>query len=614
MASQALENGSKAKAAKPPISTHRAFPFIVSLWFAALLGLGSLMVPVEVIERLSVGVGLPSIIPFAAPPLGMTARLLIALAFTFAGAVAGLFIARQVANAHRSHMDGGRQPIAAHDELGDDGFDATPRSGRRMLAMKEEEGQRSDFLDFAPLPSVTDTIVYEAPDGLETARIGNLELSEDFSELSDELAEQAGEPHAPFELADSIPEAMVEDPFGEDLLAEDQAIEALAPIDANPGFQSLADDDARTGFEFLEEAREGPQAAETESQGFSADTDEAPAEMTSDPIEDMPEMTDEPSTFDQDTAAESGKETPEAPSAQLEELGLVQLAQRLGASIEKRRELRHTKAQLSASATPAPRAVAAAIDANVEQAGAQDAAQAMAAFFGKSASEGQDQPQDLQAPAAQQELAMPDTQDAPVGEPGEEAEPAAAAPQPEPVRPEEETRQYFKPVGGEAPKPPVKEPTSQPFAHFAIPEDDEDEEDGNLAASFALPLDRIRQGATAEPSTPEAAPQAAEEAPTADEADEPEGQGDNPEFGSLLGMGNPFNQRGEEFVRIEDEPEPEEGAVEPAVVFPNATRPFDRPASQESEAMQADNPLDTEENERALREALLNLQRMRGAG
>ena len=35
---------------KAPISTHPAFPAIVALWFAALLGLGSLVLPAVLLE------------------------------------------------------------------------------------------------------------------------------------------------------------------------------------------------------------------------------------------------------------------------------------------------------------------------------------------------------------------------------------------------------------------------------------------------------------------------------------------------------------------------------------------------------------------------------------
>jgi hypothetical protein len=77
-------------------------------------------------------------------------------------------------------------------------------------------------------------------------------------------------------------------------------------------------------------------------------------------------------------------------------------------------------------------------------------------------------------------------------------------------------------------------------------------------------------------------------------------------------------------VRV-DEPEPEPDAAQPAVVFPHEAptgadvRPFDRPgtapvaspaAATPAEPASANPVLGGEENERVLREALLNLQRI----
>ena len=41
--------------AKPPISLHPAFPGIVALWFSALLGLGSLVLPPVLLEKILTG-------------------------------------------------------------------------------------------------------------------------------------------------------------------------------------------------------------------------------------------------------------------------------------------------------------------------------------------------------------------------------------------------------------------------------------------------------------------------------------------------------------------------------------------------------------------------------
>ncbi|MGN6499153.1 MAG: hypothetical protein ACTHKM_03290, partial [Tsuneonella sp.] len=112
--------------------------------------------------------------PAAQPPLGLTARLAIALAAGGIGALLGLWLAAKVAAAQAISAPRRRQPtpardsdwgesakrpISARDELGsdslDDAGDEADRSAglgrRRPLAVTEETG-RSDFLECAPLP------------------------------------------------------------------------------------------------------------------------------------------------------------------------------------------------------------------------------------------------------------------------------------------------------------------------------------------------------------------------------------------------------------------------------------------------------------------------------
>lgn len=123
----------KRKQASAPISAHPAFPAIVALWFAALLGLGSLVLPAVLFERLSEASGLASLLPAAQPPLGLAARLMIAVAAASVGALAGLVIARRaIAGTQQKpatavgpgQPEKVTRPIRAHYELGEEGFDA----------------------------------------------------------------------------------------------------------------------------------------------------------------------------------------------------------------------------------------------------------------------------------------------------------------------------------------------------------------------------------------------------------------------------------------------------------------------------------------------------------
>jgi len=89
------ETFNESRADKAPLSAHPAFPAIVALWFAALLGLGSLVLPIALIERLATLTGIALIVPAAKAPLGITARAIIALAAASAGAGIGLLLARK---------------------------------------------------------------------------------------------------------------------------------------------------------------------------------------------------------------------------------------------------------------------------------------------------------------------------------------------------------------------------------------------------------------------------------------------------------------------------------------------------------------------------------------
>ncbi|MEZ5692606.1 MAG: hypothetical protein R3D99_01900 [Altererythrobacter sp.] len=171
----------KAKSGKQlPISAHPAFPAVVALWFAALLGLGCLVVPVVLFESLFSATGIASVVPAAAAPLGPTARILIALVAALGGAGVGLYLARKVAassgtaKAPRKRefaaseaepAEAPKRPISAREELGSDSLDEpvtdesemavqapAPMPGRRRALSVTDENERSEYLDSVPLP------------------------------------------------------------------------------------------------------------------------------------------------------------------------------------------------------------------------------------------------------------------------------------------------------------------------------------------------------------------------------------------------------------------------------------------------------------------------------
>lgn len=131
-----------------PIRAHPAFPTLVALWFAALLGIGSLLFPAHPLMRLA---GLAG----ASPMIVLAARIAIAVVAGLLGCGLGLLIARKLARGgsrtmreepdarHHPTMrdieaEGPRQPILAHEELGDEGLGPVWEDGPAEDRITEE--------------------------------------------------------------------------------------------------------------------------------------------------------------------------------------------------------------------------------------------------------------------------------------------------------------------------------------------------------------------------------------------------------------------------------------------------------------------------------------------
>ena len=159
-----------------PVTSHPLFPAVAGLWCGAALGLGSLAVRATLLESLVLKSHIDLVIPATAPPLGITARILLALLLAAVGAVIGVVLARRLARpkvveterkrgakdfsarpfhvrARDAHPDApARAPISAHEELGSTGnAPSILTSRRRALAIVHDE---DDFVphDLAPLP------------------------------------------------------------------------------------------------------------------------------------------------------------------------------------------------------------------------------------------------------------------------------------------------------------------------------------------------------------------------------------------------------------------------------------------------------------------------------
>ncbi|NLR69359.1 hypothetical protein HGI47_00535 [Novosphingobium sp. ERN07] len=82
-----------------PITAHPMFPVVTALWFAAFLSLGSFAVAPALLEGPVVALGIPEILPAAQPPLGFTVRALVAIVMMGVGGLIGYVIGRRLASA-----------------------------------------------------------------------------------------------------------------------------------------------------------------------------------------------------------------------------------------------------------------------------------------------------------------------------------------------------------------------------------------------------------------------------------------------------------------------------------------------------------------------------------
>ena len=604
MASIPMDQAGRKGGGRPSVAAHPVFPAVVALWFAALFGIGSLIVPAPLIESVLAATGISAIIPAAAPPLGFTARSLIAVVATVLGALLGIWAARRVGQAHgRTKSVSAPRRLQDTDELGeldddDDDFDTGPQfaeqpaapapvAGRRRALAMEEEDATSDFLHIAPLPGEKPlSAPVKAQEAAEfDPDIVPEDMPEDALELNEELVE---EPAAPVEIRQQF-------------VAPEPAARQPEPLPFSPPSLARAPDEEEP-VEDTEDAAEAPrqmfqpiaddtQAEPTDTQPQGDDMPDhrpfdAPSPVEAEPhaVETPMQFHSEPQDFEPEADFAEFEET-EADSEQPEEAptgeGLVQLVQKLGSTLEKHREWsaqRLTAPPAMLEAAPQQPA-AAPIPTAFEAAAPGDAAEAMKAFFGSNA-------------------------EAPV-----QPEPAPASPLVDKLDAEGRVRpaDSYTSFGGIG----------------SVSDEEEDDEVEDIAATFSLPI-----GASAAPApTPSPAPQqfatptprpSFDLPPVSERSYEP--QEDEAETAeevasdyAAISASNPFRSNREDFVRIEDEPQAEAGSVEPAVQFPNqqapAARAFDPPADGERPARAQPAP-SNDDSDRALREALLNLQRM----
>lgn len=657
----------KSGGGKPSISAHPAFPAIVALWFAALLGLGSLIVPAQLLESIISATGISSIVSAAAPPLGFTARAVIALTATGCGAALGFFAARKIISKNGSSKahhreDSGLRALNPIEDLDDDGLDedlpplrdrapvagsvAGPVAGRRRALAMVEDDRPSDFLNVAPLPGEASQPDYAESPSEEPLDLGNEyhvdeTAQQHFESHSDDVQPADGFENTPVEFTQSEPEPRGEAaeplPFSPPSLGRqadpEDAFEAPAatpavsfspegprPFDtpANPPEPFVADDDKTSENPVSDKQIFNADASTEDGANTDIVSDIAPAEL--------PSLAND--TEDRESDGESE--------------GLVQLVQKLGNTLEKHREWSAQRA-VAAPVVPQMEPVSPAVEEAVspdiaeefDPAAADDAAQAMAAYFGGSADDSASAPDEADEPRPFEAPESPAVTSAQTA-----AQPnvnfAMTQPSVQSATEDGDVEHPSKPA-------PVAGQAYAPFAgmgRLTVVDDEDsasDDDLNDLAATLSLPI--AEKSARVEAPSPRPAfdipPSGAAQTHMANDdvaapapAAEPERDAS---YSSLAALNNPFKSNAEEFVRVE-EPEENDAEAQPAVLFPSQqqvrqpaaddeatqdaplageSRAFDRPASQAEPAPAATHgPTSNEDNERALRDALMNLQRM----
>ncbi len=245
-------NDSTGSARTGSIAAHPLFPAIVALWFAALLGLGSLVIPHELFLRL-----------FGADATTPAVRGAVALASALGGAGLGYALARKVAASSerptRRERSGGpratpaKRPISAIEELGPEGLDEPvgetrphvpapePIAGRRRPLSVTDESGPSEFLDHVPLPGGSDGIGIMHAEPLEEEEPLELAHFADEPEPGPvRFTPPGGTPFGTGALSRRPDDLNVDRPFTSTLASGDAPPVAVRPFDAPLSSQASA--------------------------------------------------------------------------------------------------------------------------------------------------------------------------------------------------------------------------------------------------------------------------------------------------------------------------------------------------------------------------------------
>ncbi len=355
-----------------PIAEHAVFPAVTALWFGAVFGLSSLAIRPSLIESLIVRSGIDLFVPATAPPLGLTARILLALATAAAGVLLGVVVASRIAlplharrerrrNQWSAEGDGPRvrvrdthpdaptrRPISAHEEFGL-GTGSEPIQPLLVAPRRRSLTIDSDALaivpdEVAPLPDGTpQALDREAcePDAAVSQDVAPLDLGTfrqpDAQSADANPSHRADDARQTFQPVDALLQAAAVT-LSDAAARDGRQIFGMGPVEP----QALAD---RQVFGALPSQERVPSVfAEPMDILLSSFEPLSPAPRDAVPSERIPALTKE-------GALPAVREIPTA------ELGLVDLAVRLQESMHRRRATRATAVADEERAESQPSAV-----------------------------------------------------------------------------------------------------------------------------------------------------------------------------------------------------------------------------------------------------------------
>jgi hypothetical protein len=635
---------------KPSITRHPLFPATVALWFGALFGIGSLAIRPSLIEGLIVSMGIDLIIPSAAPPLGATTRILLALGLAALGGTLGAWLARRIARPKPVPVQRKRGAEVASGAAAAGRQNSGVAGSRRSRLALADEGKPRDYVDHAPLPggaNILDVSQFDL-DGFEADEPERIEPIEPVQEIRpepvSEFEQWSPEPEpAPQPEARHVPQgAQVFQP-----VATEPAVvpeETKAPETSREPVQTFVRDDTQVFA--------GPAVTDDEPAPFAPPADRAPFAPPHSPAPFAAPEDRAPFAAPEYRELEPSEEAPvhaqqAEPASSPDEETMEPLA-RLGGETEDRFALLPPKVRPGSifDQKPASGLFTQPLSTQVSHFGWDNglprqsvAAQPAAVSEPPAASEPIAAPAEaVSAPVEQVEAEPPVAAARIAGAPLDDLSHVellerlalsmrrkrAEAPLAKPLQPEipvassePETNIAEESLAATAPPPIPVIPA--PLRPIGLDED----EDGDLLPAYVPPR-HFGQAQNVHVSMPAAI---AEQTVPAAEAQvhatnaEPAALGEAAEleqgYSSLLSLSRPASGQ-QRFVRIEEPANPS-GEIEPVVVFPGkepvsgGEGPFARPSSVSSGQAGERALQDPEETDRALRTALANIQRMSGA-